>query len=66
MLPQAQGIVRQVPPAGAVLVTGHEVRTVLDAADDIAWLIAGTTHALGTPQAALAHDQFRREYLAWR
>ncbi len=50
----------------AVLVTGHEVHTVLDVADDVAWLTAGTTHALGAPQAARAHDQFRREYLAWR
>lgn len=50
----------------AVLVTGHEIRTVLDVADDVAWLTAGTTHALGAPQAALAHDQFRREYLALR
>jgi len=49
-----------------VLVTGHEVGTVLDIADDVLWLTAGTTHALGAPQAALAHDPFRREYLALR
>jgi hypothetical protein len=25
--------------------------------------VAGTTHHLGTPREALAHEQFRREYL---
>jgi lipopolysaccharide export system ATP-binding protein len=47
----------------AIIVTGHEVRALLDAADDIVWMTAGTTHHLGTPVKARAHDQFRREYL---
>jgi ABC-type multidrug transport system ATPase subunit len=46
-----------------VLVTGHEVRALLDLADEVIWMTAGTTHALGSPADAVAHDQFRREYL---
>jgi ABC-type multidrug transport system ATPase subunit len=46
-----------------VLVTGHEVRALLELADEVIWMTAGTTHALGSPVQAAAHDQFRREYL---
>jgi ABC-type multidrug transport system ATPase subunit len=46
-----------------VVVTGHEVATLLDFADEVIWLTAGTTHSLGTPAEALRHWQFRREYL---
>lgn len=47
----------------AVVVTGHEVRQLMETADDIVWMAAGTTHGLGTPEAAGQHGQFRREYL---
>lgn len=47
----------------AVVVTGHEVSSMMDFADEVVWVVAGTTHGLGTPKAAAAHDQFRREYL---
>lgn len=47
----------------AVLVTGHEVTALLELSDDVIWMTGGTTHALGTPHDALAHDRFRREYL---
>lgn len=51
----------------AVLVTGHEVPTLLDAADHITWCTSGTTYELGTPAVAVQHDAFRREYLGtWR
>lgn len=46
-----------------VFVTGHEVSTLLDLADYVIWLTGGTTHDLGTVDAALAHRQFAREYL---
>jgi ABC-type multidrug transport system ATPase subunit len=56
---------RELADAGvAVVVTGHEVRSLLDMADDVVWHTAGTTHVLGSPTAAREHDQFRREYLA--
>jgi lipopolysaccharide export system ATP-binding protein len=48
---------------GAVLATGHEVPSLMGVADEIVWMTAGTTHALGDPAAAAVHDQFRREYL---
>ena len=47
----------------AILVTGHEVVALLALADEIVWMVAGTTHRLGTPEQAMRHDQFRREYL---
>ncbi len=50
----------------AVLVTGHEVEDLLELADEIIWMVSGTTHSLGSPAAAQAHDQFRREYLGPR
>ncbi len=47
----------------AVVVTGHEVGQLMSTADDIIWMAAGTTHGLGSPEAAGQHEQFRREYL---
>ncbi|MCI0436782.1 MAG: ATP-binding cassette domain-containing protein [Gemmatimonadetes bacterium] len=46
-----------------ILVTGHEVSALLDIADEVLWMVAGTTHLLGPPSHAAVHDQFRREYL---
>ena len=47
----------------AVITCGHDARVLLRISDVILWCVAGTTHHLGTPADALAHDQFRREYL---
>jgi lipopolysaccharide export system ATP-binding protein len=47
----------------AILVTGHEVSQLMAIADDVVWMVAGTTHAIGTPREAADHHQFRREYL---
>jgi ABC-type branched-subunit amino acid transport system ATPase component len=47
----------------AVLATGHEARALLDIADHVVWMTGGTTHHLGSRDAALAHDQFRESYL---
>jgi ABC-type multidrug transport system ATPase subunit len=47
----------------AIVITGHEVRQLLDTADDIVWMTSGTTHGMGTPEKAIQHEQFRREYL---
>jgi ABC-type multidrug transport system ATPase subunit len=47
----------------AVIVTGHEVEELLAIADVVIWMVAGTTHVLGSAAAARRHDQFRREYL---
>ena len=50
----------------AVLITGHEVRDLLSLSHEVIWMTAGTTHGLGSPEEARAHDQFRREYLGPR
>jgi len=47
----------------AVVVTGHEVPTLLGAADHVTWCTSGTTHELGAPEIAVSNDAFRREYL---
>ena len=50
----------------AILVTGHEVEDLLDLADEVIWMVAGTTHGLGSPEEAAKHSQFRLEYLGTR
>lgn len=47
----------------AIVVTGHEVRTLTPYLTSVYWLTAGTTYALGHPDAAWQHDGFAREYL---
>lgn len=47
----------------AVVITGHEVPTLLDAADHVTWCTSGTTYELGPPQLAICNESFRREYL---
>jgi ABC-type multidrug transport system ATPase subunit len=47
----------------AVLITGHEVPTLLAAANHISWCTNGTTYELGPPAVAVRHEAFRREYL---
>ncbi len=46
----------------AVVVTGHEVHTLLDLAVHVTWCTAGTTYELGAPERALADERFQREY----
>jgi ABC-type multidrug transport system ATPase subunit len=47
----------------AVVITGHEVPSLLSAATHISWCTSGTTYELGPPAAATQHDGFRRDYL---
>ena len=47
----------------AVLITGHEVSTLMTAANHISWCTSGTTYELGAPHVAERHDAFRRDYL---
>lgn len=47
----------------AVVFTGHEIQTVLAAADRMVWCASGTTTELGTPAAAARDAAFQREYL---
>lgn len=47
----------------AVVVTGHEVPSLMELADHVTWCTAGTTYELGAPLAARAHEAFQRDYL---
>lgn len=47
----------------AVITCGHDAPSLFGISDVIIWCVSGTTHHLGTPSQALAHSQFRREYL---
>lgn len=46
----------------AVVVTGHEVASLLALANHITWCTSGTTYELGAPETALSHEGFAREY----
>lgn len=50
----------------AILLTGHEVEDLFELADEVIWMVAGTTHGLGTPDDAARNPQFRLEYLGTR
>lgn len=61
------GALRELADRGcAVIATGHEVHQLMDLADEVVWMVAGTTHGLGSPAEAGRHHQFRREYLGMR
>jgi ABC-type multidrug transport system ATPase subunit len=47
----------------AVVTSGHDAHMLMAISDTIIWSAAGTTHYLGSPEEAVAHHQFRREYL---
>lgn len=65
--PLVSGALRAAARDGAaVVVSGHDVDDLFAVADEVVWMTAGTTHALGTPEQARAHDQFKREYLGPR
>ena len=58
------GLFRTLASEGcAVVVTGHEVPSLLAAADHVTWCTSGTTIELGPPSEACRHDAFRRGYL---
>ena len=58
------GLFRALAAEGcAVVVSGHEVPSLLKAADHVTWCTSGTTHELGTPSQAVEHHAFRRDYL---
>jgi ABC-type lipopolysaccharide export system ATPase subunit len=47
----------------AVVITGHEVPSLLAAADHVSWCTQGTTYELGPPEKARTHEAFQRDYL---
>ena len=58
------GALRQAARQGcAVIVTGHEVETLLAASDRVVWCTDGTTYELGTVREALGHWRFIGTYV---
>jgi ABC-type multidrug transport system ATPase subunit len=50
----------------AIVVTGHEITSMVPYLDQIIWVTAGTTYPLGTPAQAWRHERFQRDYLGPR
>ncbi|WP_428274722.1 ATP-binding cassette domain-containing protein [Candidatus Palauibacter sp.] len=50
----------------AVLITGHEVDMLMEAADEVVWITAGGTRDMGSPEQAWSHPEFARDYLGRR
>jgi ABC-type multidrug transport system ATPase subunit len=58
------GLLRGLAAAGmAIVVTGHEVPTLLASADHVTWCTSGTTYELGPPATAVLDEAFCRDYL---
>ncbi|HMV31915.1 MAG TPA: ATP-binding cassette domain-containing protein [Gemmatimonadales bacterium] len=47
----------------AIVLTGHELGTMLETVEDITWVTGGTTRYLGPTREACTDEAFRREYL---
>jgi lipopolysaccharide export system ATP-binding protein len=59
-----QAVVRSLAGAGcAVVITGHEIPSLLAVSDAVVWLRDGTAQALGSAAQAAEDWRFRREYL---
>lgn len=50
----------------AVLITGHEVELLMQAADEVVWITAGGTRVMGTAEQTREHPEFVRDYLGRR
>jgi ABC-type multidrug transport system ATPase subunit len=62
----AAALIRFAAQGTAVVITGHEVAALLNAAHHVTWCTSGTTYELGPPSTATQHEAFRRDYLgAW-
>lgn len=46
----------------SILMAGQKPQNLLDYADDVAWLVAGRIHGLGSPTQARMHERFQGEY----
>jgi lipopolysaccharide export system ATP-binding protein len=47
----------------AVVMSGHEVTTILHYCDSVTWVTSGTTYDLGRPDQASRDERFVREFL---
>jgi ABC-type multidrug transport system ATPase subunit len=61
------GSLRDIARSGvAVVVSGHDVASLLAFADQVTWVTDGTTYELGPPAAAVRDARFRAGYLGPR
>ncbi|HEX2091139.1 MAG TPA: ATP-binding cassette domain-containing protein [Longimicrobiaceae bacterium] len=47
----------------AVVLTGHELGSVFEVAEEVLWVESGTTRVMGSPEEARTHWEFRRDFL---
>ncbi len=59
----AAGLRRLADRGCAILVTGQEVDDLLKLSDLVVWMVGGTTHWIGSSGEAMAHPEFRLQYL---
>jgi len=59
----ARGLERLRTQGAAIVISGHDVEDLFAVADQVIWVVAGTSHRIGTPEDAKDHAQFRPEYL---
>jgi ABC-type multidrug transport system ATPase subunit len=50
----------------ALVISGHDVDDLFAVSDEVIWVVAGTSHWLGTPTQAAGHHEFTRAYLGPR
>ena len=62
----ARGLLSLKAEGVAVVISGHDVEDLFDVSDEVIWVVAGTTHWLGTPDQASEHHDFRMSYLGPR
>ncbi len=63
----ASAILQRLKQRGcAIVVSGHDVNDILPLADEVIWVVAGTTHLLGSPAQALENWEFKRGFLGKR
>jgi len=62
----ARGLELMKAQGAAIVISGHDVEDLFAVADQVIWVVAGTTHWLGRPEDAREHSQFRAEYLGPR
>ena len=59
-------VLRAIAETGAsVVLTGHEIPTVMTLVDHVTWCTGGSTRELGAPGAAAAEWAFQREFLGF-
>ncbi|TVP47415.1 MAG: ABC transporter ATP-binding protein [Gemmatimonadales bacterium] len=64
----ARGLQLMKARGAAIVISGHDVEDLFALADQVIWVVAGTSHWIGRPEEAKEHAQFTSDYLGsfWR